>query len=414
MKLNAKGFTLIEMIVVMAVFVVIIAITGSSFNSVLTHSTKLFRSEESNIEGVLGLEMLRHDIQQAGYGLFWAASPVAYTGEAVAAPSSSFNDGTNGPPRAVVTATYAADTGITADDGTGYNIIAGTDYLAIKATTVARNKTSQKWTYLSYSSNVVTPHIWKSNAENLASSDKVVLLRRQISANNNRVELVPSSLGDSYIPFSNSAFLNMSSTSSAVMTVYGVDDKNTLRMPFNRTDYFVAAPPAVSRPSICSGNSAVGVLYKTTVNQSDGKLNFVPVLDCVADMQIVLGWDLRDGGCSAGSDGQIDTWSNSDGSVVMQDANVSCSGSTTVDSAEVVAAQASADLVRSSLKTIKVYVLAQQGRRDPGYRSPSPVVVGDLGEIALTRSYALPADMQNYRWKVYRLVARPKNLLANQ
>jgi prepilin-type N-terminal cleavage/methylation domain-containing protein len=410
MKLNQKGFTLIEMVVVMAVFVVVIAITGNSFNAILTHTSKLFRSEESNIEGVLGLEMLRHDIQQAGYGLFSEVSPVAYDGEAVAAPASNFNDGTTGPPRALVTGTFAADTAISEDSGGGYKILAGSDYLAIKATTVARNKTAQKWTYLSYSSSAVTPHSWQSNAENFSSSDKVVLLRRRISTSTNRAELVPSTLGDSYIPFSSSAFENMSSTSASVMTVYGVDDSATLRMPFNRTDYFVAAPPAGNRPSVCSPNSAVGVLYKTTVNQIGGTLNFVPVLDCVADMQIVLGWDLRDSGCAAGSDGQIDTWSNSDGTVVARDANVTCNA----DSAEVVAAQASAELVRSNLKIIKVYILAQQGRKDLGYTNRSPVTVGDVGETALTRSYALPADMLNYRWKVYRLIARPKNLLANQ
>lgn len=411
MKLNVKGFTLVEMIVVMAVFVVIIAITGSSFNAVLTHTSKLFRSEESNIEGVIGLEMLRHDIQQAGYGLFSEASPVPYTGEASAVPASNFNDGTVGPPRAIVTASFTANTNVSGDDGS-HTVLAGTDYLVIKATTVARNKTAQKWSYLTYSSKLVRSHSWKSNAENFSSSpsDKVVLLRRRISTNTNSVEIVPGTTGDSYIPFSSTAFESMSSASASVMTLYGVDNTGTLRMPFNRTDYFVTAPPAGNKPSLCSSNSAVGVLYKTTVNQDGGALNFVPVLDCVADMQIVLGWDLRDTGCVAGSDGQIDTWSDSEGNVVSRDNSVTCNA----DSAEVVAAKASAGLVRSSLKIIKVYILAQQGRKDPGYTSPSPVVVGDVGEVALTRSYALPADMLNYRWKVYRLIARPKNLLSNQ
>ncbi len=52
-----------------------------------------------------------------------------------------------------------------------------------------------------------------------------------------------------------------------------------------------------------------GILYKTTVNHADGKLTYIPVLDCVLDMQVVLGWDLN-------GDGLIDTWSNADGSVV--------------------------------------------------------------------------------------------------
>lgn len=407
MKLNAKGFTLIEMLVVMGVFILVIAITGSSFNTILTHASKLFRSEESNIEGVIGLEMLRHDIQQAGYGLFWETSPKDYTGEADVAPASSYNDGTTGPPRAIVTDTFDAATATTEDNGTAYNILAGTDYLVIKATTVARNKTAQKWTYLVYSSGSVTPRRWLSTAENLVTNDKVVVLQRQVNANSNSVTLVPGTTGDPYVPYSNVAFEHMSTASAAVMTVYGVDNKNTLRMPFNRSDYFVAQPPSGKKPPVCSSSSAVGVLYKTTVNQDGGKLSFVPVLDCVADMQIVLGWDLFDGGCVAGNDGQVDTWSSADGSVVVKD---SCDA----NSAAVVAAMGSAASVRNSLKIIKVYILAQQGKRDAGYTSASPILVGDAGESTLTRSYTLPADMRNYRWKVYRLVLRPKNLLANQ
>ena len=97
MKINNKGFTLIEMLVVMAVFVVIIAITGDSFNIILSQTSKIFRSEESNIEGVIGLEMLRHDLQQAGFGLFSETPPVSYE-EAAAAPANLYNDaGTNVP-----------------------------------------------------------------------------------------------------------------------------------------------------------------------------------------------------------------------------------------------------------------------------------------------------------------------------
>jgi len=42
--------------------------------------------------------------------------------------------------------------------------------------------------------------------------------------------------------------------------------------------------------------------------------------------------------------------------------------------------------------------------------------VGDAGEASLTRvgGLSLAANQQNYRWKQYRLVVRPKNLLSNQ
>ena len=75
---NCKGFTLIELIVVMAVFVVVIAISGDAFKTVLQQASKLFRSEESNIEGIVGLEVFRHDLQQAGYGLYTEPLCTAY------------------------------------------------------------------------------------------------------------------------------------------------------------------------------------------------------------------------------------------------------------------------------------------------------------------------------------------------
>lgn len=408
MTINSKGFTLLEMIIVMAVFVIVLAISGSSFNTVLTQTSKIFRSEESNIEGVVGLEMLRHDLQQAGFGLLSEASPVAYTGEATVAPASSYNDGTNGPPRPLIADNIAALTATADDDGKSYNIPAGTDYLVIKATSVGTNKVSQKWTYLKFDSSNVYPNIWPSASENFASGtgDKVVLLQRQIGPVTNTATLVPSAAQSFYYAYSNSAFSNFTSASSSVMIVYGVDTNN-LRMPFNRTDYFVSVP--VSKPDVCSKDANVGVLYKTTVNHSNGKLLYIPVLDCVADMQVVLGWDLKDSGGAAGNDGVIDTWSDAKGT------QTTAAGSGSFASAsDVQAALTSAVTIRNSLKMVKVYILAQNGKKDPTYTSPSPIVVGGAGETSLTRSYNLSSEMLNYRWKLYTIVARPKNLPANQ
>src|SRR5664280_1739013 len=89
------GFTLIEMIVVMAIFIVVIIITSSAFNTVLSQTKKVSKSEESNIEGVIGLEMFRHDLAQAGFGLFTdidaTALPV-YDEAAAGTQAAKYND----------------------------------------------------------------------------------------------------------------------------------------------------------------------------------------------------------------------------------------------------------------------------------------------------------------------------------
>ncbi|KAB0664890.1 prepilin-type N-terminal cleavage/methylation domain-containing protein [Oryzomonas japonica] len=428
MRVNNKGFTLIEVLIATAVFVIVLMITGSAFKTILEQSTKVFRSEESNIEGVIGLEMLRHDLQQAGLGLFTETSSITYTGEALNAPASTYNDFNTGtePPRPIIAGNNVASASLDPDSSGNYKILANTDYLVIKASTVSTSKTAQKWTYLEISPPNVTPHSWASAAENLGNNDNVVLLKRQVSATGQSTTLMANTSGSptnfSYA-FSNTAFAQFSSSSNAIYTAYGIDS-STPRMPFNRADYFVAQPtssagsPDASRiPGVCakdaSGNPSpyVGILYKAMVNHSDGKLTYFPLLDCVVDMQVVLGWDM-DG------DGAIDCYSNADGTV-MTGVCTAPTGGTVVTALSLAnnASAATVPNIRNNLKLVKIYVLAQNGRRDLNYTSPSPIVVGDsnAAEISLTSSYDLAAKgLLNYRWKLYRLVVRPKNLFSNE
>jgi hypothetical protein len=119
-------------------------------------------------------------------------------------------------------------------------------------------------------------------------------------------------------------------------------------------------------------------------------------------MQVIYGWDLKSGG-SSGNDGLIDTYSNADGTVAVGEAT----------NTEVAAALSSAESVRNSLKLVKVFILAQNGKMDRNYTSPASYDLFDSGESSLGRTYTLAGTMTNYRWKVYRIVVRPKNLASN-
>ena len=119
MIIGNRGFTLVEMIIVTAVFIVILMITGSALKTILGKGAITQRSEESNTEGVVGLEILRHDLQQTGLGLFSDDSSIPTFAEAADAPYSSYNDA-NAVPRAIVTGNNLAVTGVLT--GTeGYN-----------------------------------------------------------------------------------------------------------------------------------------------------------------------------------------------------------------------------------------------------------------------------------------------------
>lgn len=425
-KLNNNGFTLIEVLVAMALFVVVIMITGTAFNNILGQSARLQRSEESNIEGMIGLEMLRHDLQQAGFGLFTEVPPMDYD-EATVAPALKYNDSGGTSPNFHVPRPFVTDdnlatvtVGDISDGAYMYNVLNGTDYLAIKATTVGTSKVAQKWSYIVPVAGGMAPKSWLSNAENFTGTDeRFVVLKRAFSTV--PTVSVEKNTADNRLWFkiNSPAFDVYTSKSNAVYTAYGIvgniSDESKVRFPFNRSDYFVARPKDASRvPPVCAPNT--GILYKTVLNHADGALTYMPVMDCVADMQIVLGWDIN-------LDGMVDTWSNASGTATI--------GSGSAADVQAALSQANNDTssqttlnIRNCLKVVKVYLIAQNGRKDTNYLSPDEVPIGDRGEKSLIRATGgsdpsqavfLPsADMKNYRWKEYRIVVRPKNLTSNQ
>lgn len=424
MRRSVKGFTLVELIVVMAIFIVVIMITSDSFKTLLSQMVKLTKAEESNISGVVGLEMFRHDLQQVGYGLPYSfIAPISYA-ESGVDPADDFNDGTGGSDSAVPRAAVAGDnlaSGTAGPSGSEPSeIVSDSDYLALKGVTLATSTTAQRWTYMPYSSvttGKLRPRTWDANNLDDAT-DLVTVLRRRFSGSAYVNELVVKSSTEYWTTYEANGFTDTAynpTLQEEVYYLYGIQPGGSLRMPFNRADYFVARPTTAGRmPVSCAPGT--GILYKATVNHvasavaGAGELTYTPLLDCVADMQVTFGFDLTDGSGQPGQDGVIDTYSNADGSTV------SGAASDTI----VQAAMADAEQLRNSLKIIKIYLLAQIGRRDTAYTSQGSMNLWDApagsGPVtsALGKTYVLAADQLNYRWKVYRVVVRPKNLLTNQ
>lgn len=421
---SRKGFTLVELLIVMAVFVIVMMITTDAFKTILTQASKLTRSEESNIEGVLGLEMLRHDLQQSGYGLPYEFLSLISYPEAAGTPSSTYNDGTGDTssdvPRAVV-----AGNNLTATAGTSgtesTTILANTDYLTIKGTTLGMNEAAQKWTYMPYSSAVTGKKkvkLWQTN--NLTTSDRVIVLKKTYSGNAYTNQLIFNPANSSIYwaawpnPASGPGFADPvfdPTLKEEIYYLYGIKTGDPLRMPFNRADYFVARPTTPGRiPNFCAPNT--GILYKGVVKHDNGQLDYVPLLDCVADMQVVFGWDVDDGMGNEGQDGLVDSYTspwNSSNDVV--DAATSASVAVSTIKSRVKTAMANPAVLRRSLKIIKIYMLAQVGRRDATYQSAASFVLGDPSIDGISSTYNLDAAMRNYHWKVYRIVVRPKNLV---
>lgn len=441
---NIRGFTLTELIVVMAVFIVIMLISASAFENVMKISLGLTKSAQGQMQGVVGLEMLRKDLNAAGYGLPWSfmTTPDAtkYL-EADYGPNNpvkglsgdTFNDAramatdatpaTPDVPRAVVVGTVPITQSTiyqtrNLSGSAQMDANPGSDYLVIKSAAVAFSTAVGKWGYVNYSGTTTSnkSYITKYNSTDDLVANEVVATHVNTFSGVNQAQHVlamedaanftytltnqnPSGNflppHSSYMPTGNMIDPFGKKINNETILVYGLrklgaGSTEKLRMPFNRADYYVRRP-TTSIPASC--NPGTGILYKTVITNSllsPGRTEY-PLLDCVGDMQVMF--DMQD----------------------PADTNKTM----TVDT---LAGLSAAD-IRSRLKTIRVYLLVQEGALDRSYQYPvtdanKVIVVADDRASSLGRTFS-EADMtnyfgpewKNYRWKVYSVVGQPYNLL---
>lgn len=373
-----RGFSLVELIVVMGIFLTVMLITSSSFKYIANSSTQQTKAAETQIGGIVGLEVFRADLEQAGFGLPWTYS-ATLSGYAEA-DDPTYNDSATSPPRAVVSGS----------NRTMFGSYTGSKYIVIKSTVAATNAAAKKWTSDSWSDGIRTRKTWNDTRRDLASNDKVTVVKNNLMTTPPSRQLMVMPSGSFYTTFANYTALTTPHLDGDTFQIYNIapDDIASLRMPFNRADYYLSIPTKSSTvrdmPEFCAPNT--GVLYKATINHGDGKRNAMPLLDCVADLQIVYGLDTS-------ASGNVNFY-------------------TTV-------APATAADQRAQIKELRVYVLTQEGKKDFTFSYPSQTV--DVGEsfdggASLTgRRYDLQAvignDYKFYRWKVYTIVVRPKNLI---
>ena len=398
-----KGFTLVELLVTMVVFVLILTATSNTFIDLLKDFKKQSSQSETNIEGAVGLETLRRDIESAGYGLPWAvtgdvttwAGITGYTeGANSGTPNpSTYNDGGGSAPRAFV---FGNNAGANFSAGAG-----SSDHLVIKAINVAENNASSKWTLLS-NGNIAKE--WVPTTDILPNNSRVIVISPGGTTGNNRL-LVTRTGGVFYTTYNNVAGAdNLANgtdfdSSDETRVVYGVHNATDLRMPFNRADYFIERP-ATGISSTCAQN--IGVLYKATVNHSSaaaGEYNKVPILDCVADMQVVFALDNNGNGAFVAGEGSspcTDAYSSD---------LLDCSAGTPLTAAQ----------IRTRVKEVRVYILAQEGQMDRTYTYPLPTIAIPAAPDPAAgsgRTFDLTniANWRNYRWKIYTLIIKPNNL----
>lgn len=353
MMARKRGFTLVE--VMIALVVMLIAMTAVSTFLVGTRGSggvlNAFKQQgkiaQSGLDSIIGLEILRKDIEHAGYGVPWNNIPVYNE-----ATSGILNDSPTAAPRGIVSVDAPAFT------------LNNADYLVIKASCVAMNDACRKWTTLQVGD---AKRAWitvPANAENMNNTDRVIVMAPGSTGTNWRSLVIA---GGAFATTYNSTAAFAPANLSDTRLVYGIDDASALRMPFNRADYYLSN---ANVPQHCAPNT--GVLVKAVVKQADGTLDTpLPLLDCVASMQVQY---------------MLDT-----------------DGDGTVDATSTDISALSAQQIRGQVRRVHVSLLTHEGQLDPSYtHSPTNIPVGGTA-VNISPNV-------NYRWKVYELVVTPDNL----
>ncbi len=317
------GFTLIEVMITTLILVVVLGAASSLFVNLLRAYKQQSKIAESGMEGIVGLGILRHDIQHAGFGLPWNGLTAGYSEAAAGANATALNPPSNiDPPRAIGGLNGAGSF--------------GSDYLVVRAANVGMSPASRKWTSLRLGPATRT---WGSPLEDLAATDRVTVLSPGLDNATFRTLVT----GD--IAFSSLASVSPPDATQTYI-VYGIDSAGPLRMPFNRADYYI---DTTNVPRQCAPNT--GVLVKAVVGQNNGLLSPpYPLLDCVAAVRFRFRLDTD-------ADGLINwTTPNAGGLAAM-----------------------TAQQIRDQVKEVQVFILAHDGQRDPAYtHSPNPINVAGV------------------------------------
>ncbi len=367
-----EGFTMVELLITMVIFVLTIAAASGIFVPLLTQFKQQSKMAETQVEGIVGLETLRRDVEQAGYGLPWnIPAGVAYQ-EASDAFPGKYNDSPANPPRAILSGNDEIKDPVEAT----YT----SDYLVIKSAIVSTNDAAPKWTYIMGDGAGGGKLKSWGTTDDFKNTDWFIALIPSRGASETNQRILATSNGAFSAQFSNVQNFSPELQYDKYL-IYGVDTDTDLRMPFNRADYYISKTLTI--PQRCAPNT--GLLVKSVIRHGDGSRGAgMPLMDCVADMEIIFGLDV-----------------NNDGDITF---SPDITGLT-------------AEEVRDQVKEVRVYILSHEGQKDTNYDAGTQYPGGKVqavGEFGLGyNNFDLTkiADWRNYRWKVYTLVVQTKNLL---
>ena len=368
-----SGFSLIELLVYMAILGVLMTLVMISFTQTMRRSGQQSSIAETTVEATIGLGMLRIDLEHAGFGLPWEwqdEDEMDYT------EPDPFSGATDEVPRALSSENLSSGS------------LNRADYLVVRGTNVSRGNASQRWGYVGRDG-LRKIQFRMIDGNSFVAGDRILVIQPQTESGDLRQLLMD---GKDYF-FTTDTIDRIAPPATTndpdgeKFLVYGLHNNNDdvadnggVSRPFNRVDYFVSG---ANLPAQCAPNS--GVLGKRQINQANNRGVFLPIVDCVADFQVVYYMDTDgDGGWDEAFD--ADTLSG-----------------------------LSAAQVRDQVKAIRCFILAHEGAFDSSYTHPTnEIVVGEtINGKSVGRTFNLADRIQgnwaNYRWKVHSVTISPKN-----
>ncbi len=357
------GFTLVELMISLTVFAIIMGVATATFLSQMEHNTREYSIAEAEIETNIALNnLLKTDISLAGYGLANNYPDYDADGTADWTPSA-----------------------ITAIDNPG----AGGDSLLLTGTALGVNsRATRSWSYYDTDQFVT----WTDPRENISPQDLMILLEP------NSKTLLDVGPGKWLFRFDGN---NLSPVALFGGDAFGGVPDGTLAYGINRADikddddvsvaadllpfYVVRYYLGGDSPGVCAPGTqsllraeAIKAADADEANEPNGG---DPLLSCVLNLQIGFGLDSND-------DGTLDLWDNGGGNL----------------------AGYSFEDQRKRVKQVRVYLLAQNGRRDADYQYPDASVwVGD-GSLPIGERIDLTDEQRRYRWRVLSVNVWPKNI----
>lgn len=366
---DKRGFSLLEILIAIVIMGIIMAMNSQLLQELIRGQRQQTVIVTNQFETSLGLEMLRNDVSNAGFGLAdeFKNAPGTYT-EATSDPAQQFNNAPNVP----VALQHNNNV------GSFTNYMANSDYLVIRSPAVGTGGAAGKWTNITGA----TVHVWNDVSLDMVNGQDYMIVIKPRSALGGRSQLIVSSGGAYSLQYVTSALdptFQPSSGTGERYLAFGIGDVTPVR-PFNRADYYVKQLSPLSPNPNCAPNTGSLVKYVLPHGAADG--GEMPLVECVANMQVVF---------------RLDT--NLDG-VPDQTVN-NISGFDALS-------------IKEQIKEVQIYILAHEGLLDRRftYQGPNPIIVGPdavLGTSVSLGAATFGADWSHYRWKVYTLIVKPKS-----